>query len=392
MYYNVNRNYYDLHYSFRGRIILKHKKVLIILIGLGFLLSACAESNAEDNRGKRESAESITFEDSAGTEMTLELPLENVVVINRNAAEALSVLGVEDRVAATGDTTLENNPYLEYGDRPDVGGTSEVNLEKIISLEPDAVITYTNRPDGELEEKLEPAGIPVIRLNHYLPEQMDKEMEMLGKLFEVEARAESFLEWKHEIESIRDERVSDIPEEEKREVMALSAGFLNSEGGYRIFPSETTEGKPGVGEGYATIQAGAKDAADVQWDDGEESTTVLVDEEYVLDRDPEVLTLHGTWLGGYETNNEEEFQEVYDNITSNTSVSQLEADEQEDIFIYHTNFIGSDKRYIGTLQLAKDLYPDRFKDIEPEKYAREYFEDWLDVDYNGVWMFSPKDE
>lgn len=86
-------------------------------------------------------------------------------------------------MAAAGNIPIENNPYLEYGDLPDAGGTSEVNLEKIISLEPDAVFTYTTRPDKELEEKLEPAGISVVRLNYYLPEQMDQEMELPGKTF-----------------------------------------------------------------------------------------------------------------------------------------------------------------------------------------------------------------
>ncbi|MCE7792188.1 ABC transporter substrate-binding protein [Salipaludibacillus sp. CUR1] len=371
---------------------MKKFLIIVVLFLLAVIFVACSSEEPAESQPEEEQNQPMTFEDTAGSEFTLSQPLEEVVVINRNVAEALSVLGVDDRVAATGDTTLENNAYLGYDDRPDVGRTSEVNLEKIISLEPDAVITYTNRPDDALEKALEPAGIPVIRLNHYLPEQMDEEMRLLGTLFDAEERAEEFLEWKQNIEDQLDQRVSDIPKEEKREVMALSVGFLNSEGGYRIFPSETTEGDPGVGEGYATIMAGGKDAADVKWDDSEESTTVLVDEEYVLERNPEVLTLHGTWLGGYDTQSDKEFWEVYENIIENTSVSRLKAFEQKDIFIYHTNFIGSDKRYIGVLQLAKDLYPDRFSDVEPEDYAREYFEDWLGIDYSGTWMFSPKDE
>ncbi|WP_026558061.1 hypothetical protein [Brevibacillus sp. NSP2.1] len=48
-------------------------------------------------------------------------------------------------------------------------------------------------------------------------------------------------------------------------------------------------------------------------------------------------------------------------------------------------------RYIGNLQLAKYLYPDKFQDIEPEQYAKEYFEKWLGVPYQGIWHYSFKD-
>lgn len=384
---------------------MKHSVKVVMIALLVLLLAACGDNDQKESEEigdgnsvplHEESVESesdtITFEDSSGREITLELPIEKAVVINRNTAEALRILGINEEIVATGDTTIENNPYLEFDDRPDVGKTAEVNLELILSLEPDVVFAYTNRPDSILEEKLEPAGIQVIRMNNYLPEQMDEELELLGRLFNKEAETTEFLQWKRELETLLADRVAEIPDEEKKEVMALSVGFLNSDGGYRIFPSETTDGKPGVGEGYATILAGGKDASDVKWDDREASTTVLVDEEYVLERNPEVLTLHGTWLGGYETNDQTEFEEVYQNIINTTSVKQLKAYETEDIFIYHTNLIGSDKRYIGVLQLSKDLYPDRFAEIEPEEYARQYFENWLGVDYKGIWFYSPKSE
>ena len=39
-----------------------------------------------------------------------------------------------DKVIATGDTTIENNPYLGFGELPDMGETSELNIEAIIGL------------------------------------------------------------------------------------------------------------------------------------------------------------------------------------------------------------------------------------------------------------------
>ncbi|KZE43388.1 ABC transporter substrate-binding protein [Brevibacillus parabrevis] len=358
--------------------------------------SAASPSQSMSTEQKPEQAvpqekQELAFQDSAGTAITVKLPVERVVVLNRNTAEAIKLLGAEQYVLATGDTTIKNNPYLGFDSKPDVGETKQINLEQIISLKPQIVFAYTNRPDKTLEEKLEPAGIKVVRMNNYLPEQMDDELKLLGKIFDKSEKADEFLAWKHSIEKLLADRVAGIREEDKKQVLALSAGFLNTNGGYRIFPSQSLDGKPGVGEGYATILAGGKDAADLQWNPAEASTTIMVDEEYVLKRNPEVITLHGTWLGGYNVKDTKPFEEALRHIMSTTSVSRLKAGQTKDIYFFYTNFAGSDKRYIGNLQLAKYLYPDKFQDIDPEQYAKEYFEKWLGVPYQGIWHYSFKD-
>lgn len=377
---------------------------LIFMLAMMLLTAGCAAAptptaQPESAPQKQEPASSalkepevLTFQDSAGKEITLTLPIERAVVINRNTSEAIKLLGAGEAIVATGDTTLKNNSYLGYESKPDVGETKQVNLELILSLKPQVVFAYTNRPDQTLEEKLEPAGIKVVRINNYLPEQMDEELRLLGKIFGKTEKAEAFLQWKQSIEQLLADRVADLKEEEKKSVIALSAGFLNSNGGYRIFPSKSLGGKPGVGEGYATILAGGKDAAeDLEWNPAETSTTIMVDEEYVLKRNPEVITLHGTWLGGYETEETESFEDALENIMKSTSVSKLKAGQNREIYFFYTNFVGSDKRYIGTLQLAKNLYPERFQDVDPEQYAKEYYENWLGVPYKGIWTYSYKD-
>lgn len=374
---------------------------MVVLAAMSAGCSADKEEISSANEGQQsespkggeqsETSKSFTFKDTSGKELTLDIPVEKVVVINRNTAEAIKLLGAGDRIIATGDTVTKNNPYLGFQSLPDVGETGQVNLETILSLKPQVVFAYTNRPDQKLEEKLEPAGIKVVRINNYLPDQMDAEWELLGKLFGEEEKAARFLEWKHAIERIPAERIGAIEEKDMKNVLALSVGFLNSSGGYRIFPSQSLGGKPGVGEGYATILAGGKDAADLQWNPAETSTTIMVDEEYVLKREPDVITLHGTWIGGYQASDSKPLQEAFANILSISSLEKLKAGKHRDVYFFHTNFIGSDKQYIGTLQLAKILHPDRFADVDPEAYAQQYFEEWLGVPYQGIWYYSFKE-
>lgn len=330
----------------------------------------------------------LTFTDSCGTEIVLDRPLEKVIILNRQTAEAFSLLEAEDIVIATGDTTIENNSYLGYNDLPDMGDTGELNIEAIISMEPEAVFVHTNRAT-ELEEKLVPAGIQVIRIDNYRPETYDDELRLLGKILGKEDRAEEFLAYKNNVEALVSERVANIDEAEKKRVMALSVGFMNSQGGYRIFPCYSIDETMGVGEGYSTILAGGIDASpEIKYDPTVGDTTILVDEEYALSCNPEVITLHGTWLGGYNCTDVNDFKTVIDNIYDISSIGQTDAGKNKEVYVFHTDFLGASKRHIGVLQLCKYLYPELFEDIDAEQYAKEYFEDWLGTQYQGIWYYA----
>lgn len=335
---------------------------------------------------------SVTVTDTTGREITVDLPVERVISVNRQVSEALAILQVDDRVVGTGDTTITSNPYLSYGDRPDVGATNELNIELILSLEPDVVFAHTNRDVEILEEKLEPAGIKVIRIDYYRPGPMDDELRLMATVMQAEERAEAYLAWQADIEAVRASHVDAIAEAERKSVLALSVGFLNSQGGYRVFPSRAADGTIGVGEGYATILAGGVDAgSDLEWPPEQEGTTVLVDEEYVLEKNPQVVTLHGDWLGGYNATDDAQYREVMANIIATTSLPRLHAAEMGDVYIFHTDYLGGNRRFIGVLQLAKYMYPEEFSDVDPDAYYREYFQDWVGVPYQGVWSFNMKD-
>lgn len=336
--------------------------------------------------------ESITIIDSLGTEHVIDLPVTSVIPVNRQISEALTLIGAADRVIATGDTTTENNAYLPFAELPDVGETGELNLELIVSLQPDIVFAKTNTAVGDLESVLEPAGIQVVRLDYFRPDRQKDELRILGQIMQEEENAEAFIAWQEEVEAVRDERLAGLSEEERATVLALSVGFLNSNGGYRIFPSQSADGSMGPGEGYATVLAGGVDAAsDLVWPPDQTSgTTVLVDEEYALALNPDAVTLHGTWLGGYNAADDSQYREVMQNIIDTTSLPQMDAVENGNVFIFHTDFLGAARNFIGTLQLAKYLYPERFADVDPLAYDRTYFAEWLGVPYGGVWSFDIK--
>lgn len=216
-------------------------------------------------------------------------------------------------------------------------------------------------------------------------------MILLGTILGEEERAQEFLDYRHEIEEETARRVAEIEEEKRKTVMALSVGFMNSQGGYRIFPCMNIYGEMGVGEGYSTILAGGIDASpEIFYDPAVGDTTILVEEEYALSCNPQVITLHGTWLGGYNCTDEADFQNVIDNIYEISSIDQTDAGKNKEVYVFHTDFLGASKRHIGVMQLCKYLYPEEFADVDVESYAKEYFEKWLGTEYKGIWYYAAK--
>ena len=198
----------------------------------------------------------MTFKDDLGTTHTLTKPLSRVVVLNRQTAAVMKILKADSKIVAVGDNVNRYAPYLGYGKLPDMGPTNSLNIEAIIAQKPDAVFIFTNRANGVLEEKLNPLGVKVIRIDNYSPETYEKDMKLVARIFGKEQRAQEFLSYRRVIERFAAQRVKTLPESGRKRVLALSAGALNSNGAYNVFPSLTKTGGVGVGEAYASILAG----------------------------------------------------------------------------------------------------------------------------------------
>lgn len=334
----------------------------------------------------------LTFKDDLGTTHTLTKPLARVVVLNRQTAAVMKILKAEGKIVAVGDNVNRYAPYLGYGKLPDMGPTNSLNIEAIIAQKPDAVFIFTNRATGVLEEKLNPLGIKVIRIDNYAPETYEQDMKLVARIFGKESRAQDFLAYRRVMERFAAQRVKSIPENGRKRVLALSAGALNSNGAYNVFPSRAKDGGVGVGEAYASILAGGKDAAypGVTYDTAKASTTVQVTEEFALSTNPDVITLNGTWLGGYDTTTNKDFQVFFDKINALPGLSRMKAAKNKELYFFHTDMLGASMRHIGVLQLGKFLYPERFKDVNTTRFLKEYFEKWLGVPYKGIWFYTEK--
>jgi iron complex transport system substrate-binding protein len=364
--------------------------VLIIPLYSGYIIELRKFTepceNTVLNRGT--SGFPLHYADASGKKIVLSKTPERIVSLNRQTSEAMKLLSAGDLMAGTGDNTVSLNSYLGYGSMPDVGSDELLNVEAIVSLKPDIVFAPTRRLLF-LDSKLSGAGIKIIRIDNFYPETEDYELELLGRVLGREKESKAFLDWKNGIRTLYREKIEAIPDTRRKSVAALSLGFLLSNGGFRAFPSVSADGRKGSGEGYSTILAGGKDAFDeLSLNPGSEGTAVGVSGEYLIVKNPEFVTVHGSFVGGYDIAGTDALEKAFRTIRANASLSKTSAGINDNIVFFHTDLLGASKREPGILHLASILYPELFRDVSPENFLKEYFETWLHVPFKGIWVYG----
>ena len=117
---------------------------MVLLATMAVSLTACGTSGGSSNTSGEMNASSvvqstgITITDSAGREVTLEKTLETVVTFNSSLYDTLVSFGAADTVIGVGDSIKK---AIADG-VPSVGAWNDPNIEKILELKPDAVLTY----------------------------------------------------------------------------------------------------------------------------------------------------------------------------------------------------------------------------------------------------------
>ena len=145
------------------------KKIAAVSLSAVLMLGLVSCNNATKGESDNSSKESVligevsypvTITDSFGKEVTLNEEPSKIISVAPNITEMIYKLGAEDKLV--GRTNYCDYPE-EVSSIESIGTLRKPDIEKIISLEPQLVITSTHF-DDENTAKLEAAGISVIAL------------------------------------------------------------------------------------------------------------------------------------------------------------------------------------------------------------------------------------
>ncbi len=147
--------------------LFRRKGILMIMAtAISFsMLVGCGNENVPMQTAPTETttneAFNVSITDATGETITLTSRPERIVSLAPSTTEILAALGVEDEIV--GRTEYCNYPE-SIEDVEEVGDTSNPNLEAIISLDPDLVVSSIYVSE-EIVNKLRELGIPVVFFN-----------------------------------------------------------------------------------------------------------------------------------------------------------------------------------------------------------------------------------
>ncbi len=345
--------------------------------------------------------------DVTGRKIELDLPAKRVIVGEARQVHVIAALKGDqtfDTIVGWRDDLLKKDPdsYAAYVERfpeieklPRFGYVpqGDFSLESAITLSPD-VITLNleaekSAKESGFEEKAEAAGIKVVYLDFRIDPEKNSEasVEILGKLFGAEERAEEFIAYRRaEIARVTD-RLASVKDLKRPNVfIERSPGISGENNCCRTFGPANF--------GAMVDLAGGRNIAD-----GIIKTTFGdLNPEQLVVADPEHVIVTGSnWAAESDIN---QFvpvgrgadmalsRERLANLMKRTPFPELSAVKQGNVHAVWHQFYGAPYEFFPIQQFAKWFHPDLFADLDPEKNFEEFHRKFLPVTYQPGYFAS----
>ncbi|MDZ7853479.1 MAG: cobalamin-binding protein [Halomonas sp.] len=124
-------------------------------------------------------ADEVCAIDDSGREICLAAPAERIASLSPGATELLFAAGAGERLVAVVD---HSDFPPEAGKLPSVGSHDRLDLERLVSLQPDLVIGWITGNPVEQVARLERLGVPVFRIEPRDFEGIATALERLARL------------------------------------------------------------------------------------------------------------------------------------------------------------------------------------------------------------------
>lgn len=345
-------------------------------------------------------AETIEVTDLAGRVVNVTRDPSKIVLSEGRQLYTLAMLDRDDpfkRVVGWGNDLIENDPgawakYLaKFPKAKDVANmgnpyAADVSMEKIAALGTEVYIldlsNYFKAQETGLLAKLEKAGITTVFVDFRQDPTQNvlPSVQLLGRILGREKEANAFADYyMRQTRSIY-ARVGAIPDKQKPMVFVeRAAGLLPCCATFGPFNFgryiEEAGGRNWGSQFFSAFQAQAA-------------------QEKVLADNPDVYFLTGAnWYAsnpgsnavglGYDAT-PEQVQKQLVALMNRPGFQQLKAVQGKKVMAFYHQFYDMPYYFIAEFAMAKEFYPDRFKDVDPEAVFKEFHEKFLPISYSGV--------
>jgi len=346
--------------------------------------------------------ETITVTDLLGKEVTLNVPIDKIVLQSSGSGGPfLTLFALEGNDAPQKICAMDNGlkknrmdiwekfmeAFPEMKDIPEVGSGVDLSVEKVISLKPEVAIVTANGYEGsqEIYKKLEEGGIPVVALDYHSEtlENHTRSILLMGKLLGEEERAQKLADYyAQELDKVN-LRLKEI--NKKSPTVYVECG---SQG-----PSEygNSYGK-GIMWGELVEKCRGTNIAEGILDAGKYAA---LSPEFLLKQNPDIIIITGAYWPavpdsirlGYNTTFEGSLESLK-TFTKRPGWDTLDAVKNNRVYGISHVLSRDIWDFVGNQYFAKLFYPEEFNDLDPEENLKAFYKEFMPVDYSGVWMIS----
>lgn len=365
-------------------LLLSCSMALTALAGCGSGGSSQAESSAAETVSAEESpaeadsgteADTVAITDHAGRQVEVPAQIDRVVVTDiLPMASVLTVfLGSADKIVGIHPSSMsaaesgllgELFPEILEADTSFMAG-GDLNVEQLLNLDPDVVLV--NASSTELISAIENAGLTAVGISpskwdYDILETYDQWIALLSQMFPESSKSEEISAYSKEVYGLVQERVKDIPEEEKKSIL-----FLYNYDDNQII----TSGKHFFGQYWADAIGGRNAAEEVE----AENSNAVISMEQVYQWDPDVILITNFTTAQPD--------DLYNNTIGGNDWSSVKAVTDGQVYKMplgtYRSYTPSADTPVTFLWMAKTVYPELFEDIDITAEVRDYYQELYGV-------------
>ncbi|WPX09097.1 iron ABC transporter substrate-binding protein [Anaerocellum danielii] len=239
------------------------------------------------------------------------------------------------------------------------GADSSPDPEKLIAVKPDVIFAASFLDRAKADALQAKTKIPVVVLDYgtklLFDENVYKSLRLIGKIVGKQQRAEDLISFMQRCKAFLNERTRNIPVSKKPRVYV---GAISFKGGHGF---ESTMGKY-----FPFLAINAINVADQANKEG----WFMVEKEKILEWNPDIIFID-------EANLELVKQDYKKNPEFYKSLSAFKYGKVYGQLPYNFYWTNIDTVLANTFWIAKVVYPDRFRDVDPIKRADEIYKFFL---------------
>jgi len=351
----------------------KTLKLLVLMMVLAMSMTAFASCGG----GGEESASSdtITITDHADRQVEVPkdiqriavcdiYPLPSVLAVFFDSADKIVGMPAPSMTAAQNGLLGQLYPEILDAETGYIDG-SDINMEELAKLEPDVVFYSASSP--EIGDQLTNAGfaavaISVNKWDYNCIETLNNWIALLSQMFPDNDKAAIVEEKSNEMYQMVQDRVKDIPDEERANVFFL---FQYSD------TTLMTSGQQFFGQWWADA-IGAKNVAQELSTDN--SVAVNMEQVYTWNPDLIFMTNFNTYFP----------DDLYNNTVEGYDWSAVKAVQDQRVYkmplgMYRSYTPGADCP-VTLLWMAKTAYPELFEDVDVIAEAKDYYKEVFGIE------------